>query len=93
MVRYSLLRLLIFFGCVGLLWLLGLRSAEQGLMLVVGAALLSMVISYVVLRPFREDYSAQIAERLQARSERRRQTGPTDEDIEDAETGQGERYR
>jgi hypothetical protein len=88
MLRYSLLRLLVFLGCVSLLWLLGLRDRDQLLILVVGAALLSAVISYFALRRFREDYSAQVAHRLEQRSAARRSAGPAhgvDEDAEDAE--------
>ena len=60
MLRYSVLRLMIFFGCLVPLWLLGLRDqSEQLVLLVVGAALLSMLVSYFVLRRFREDYSRQ----------------------------------
>jgi len=66
--RYSLLRLLVFLGCVSLLWLLGLRGREDLLLLVVGAALLSAVISYFALRRFREDYSAQLAQKIEHRS-------------------------
>ena len=72
MLRYSLLRLLVFLGCVSLLWLVGLRDRDQLLLLVVGAALLSAVISYFALRRFREDYSAQLAHKIEARSAAKR---------------------
>lgn len=89
MLRYTVLRLLVFLGCLALLWLLGLRGEEDLLLLVVGAALLSAVISYFALRRFREDYSAQLAARIDQRTTAKR-TGPaetpTDEDAEDAET-------
>ncbi len=84
MIRYSLLRVLIFFGCLGLLWLVGLRSPNQAALLFLGAALLSLPVSYVVLRPFREDYSRQIAERVEARR-LAKEGRVSDEDIEDAE--------
>ena len=88
MLRYTLLRLLVFLGCVAALWLLGLRGEEDLLLLVAGAALLSAVISYFALRRFREDYSAQLA--AQDRPARRRQAVAAraprnDEDAEDAE--------
>ena len=51
MVRYTLLRTLVFFGCLLILWLAGLRSRDQLFLLVAGAALISMVVSYFVLRP------------------------------------------
>jgi hypothetical protein len=86
--RYSLLRLLVFFGCVSLLWLLGLRDRDQLPYLVVGAALLSAVISYFALRRFREEYSAQVAHKLEARAAAKKGAQPArsvDEQDEDAE--------
>jgi hypothetical protein len=83
MVRYSLLRILIFFGCLGLLWLVGLRGPGQRPWLVIGAGLLSMVISYFVLAPFREQTVDKIAHRVEARTAARAGR-VTDEDIEDA---------
>ncbi len=88
MLRYSLLRLLVFFGCVRLLWLAGLRDREHRPLLVVGAALLSAVISYFALRRFREAYSAQVAHKLEARAAAKRaapRTPSADELAEDAE--------
>ena len=88
MLRYSLLRLLIFLGCVSLLWLLGLRDRDELLLLVVLAALLSAVISYFGLRRFREDYSAQLAQKLEQRSAAKQAAPATksvDEVDEDAE--------
>lgn len=86
MVRYSVLRLLIFFGVLAALWLLGLRGPDQQLLLLVLAAAISMAISVVVLRPFREDYSRQLAKRLEgrARAKQQRSTG-SDELAEDTE--------
>lgn len=93
MVRYSILRLLIFFGCLGLLWLLGLRDRSEQLILLLGAALLSMAISFVVLRPYRQEYSRELAQRLE-----RRQAAKTrvvsDEKAEDTEAdGDDAEYR
>jgi hypothetical protein len=88
MLRYSLLRLLIFLGCVSLLWLVGLRDRDELLLLVVLAALLSAVISYFGLRRFREDYSAQLAQKLEERSAAKQAapvTKSVDEVDEDAE--------
>ncbi len=88
MLRYTVLRLLVFLAALALLWLLGLRGEEDLLLLVVGAALLSAVVSFVALRRFREDTSVQIAERLEhrarARQGREARAGG-DEDTEDAE--------
>ncbi|MFN8097607.1 MAG: DUF4229 domain-containing protein [Dermatophilaceae bacterium] len=95
MVRYSLLRILVFFGCLGLLWLVGLRSHEQRPWLVVGAGLLSMVISYFALAPFREQTVDRIAHRVEARVASK--AGTRDEDVEDAaidaDAGVREDYR
>ena len=70
MLRYTVLRFLVCFGCLAPLWLLGLRSEQDMLVLVAGAALLSAVISYFALRRFREGNTAQVALRLQKRSGR-----------------------
>ena len=83
MVRYSLLRVLIFFGCLSLLWLLGLQDSGERPWLVVGAALLSMVISYFALRPFREETVAAFAQRVDHRLAAKAAV-VTDEDIEDS---------
>ncbi|MGL5817144.1 MAG: DUF4229 domain-containing protein [Phycicoccus sp.] len=86
--RYTVLRLLVFLACLALLWLIGLRGEDDVVLLVVGAALLSAVVSFVGLRRFREDYSAQLADRLDRRSQQRREraaAGQRDEDAEDAE--------
>lgn len=96
MVRYTLLRLLVFLGCLAVLWLLGLRGEEDVLLLVVAAALLSAVISYFALRRFREAYSAQLAERFDRRTESRRSrtdVPPSDEEAEDTETSHGDDFR
>jgi mannitol-specific phosphotransferase system IIBC component len=87
MVRYSLLRILVFFGVMAALWLLGLRDRDEQLLLLVLSALISMAISVVALRRFREDYSQQLAERLERRAQAKQQqrTARTDEQVEDAE--------
>ena len=86
MVRYSLLRILIFFGVMSALWLLGLRDRDEQLLLLVLSALISMAISVVALKRFREDYSQQLAERLERRAQAKQQRGSrADEQAEDAE--------
>jgi hypothetical protein len=80
MARYSALRLLMFFGFLCALWLLGLRD----FWLVVAAALGSMAVSFFVLRGPREEFSRRIAQRVDERTARAAQ-GPTDEDVEDDE--------
>jgi membrane protein implicated in regulation of membrane protease activity len=93
MLRYSVLRLLIFFGVLALLWLAGLRDADQQWMLLVLSALISMVLSYFVLARFREESANQLAERLQRRAEAKQSGTPAvsgdDEAAEDAEDERG----
>ena len=92
--RYTVLRLLVFLGCLLLLWLVGLRDRDELLLLVVGAALLSMAVSFVVLKRFREDYSAQVASTIERRTAARQaRTGDarSDEEIEDEERAAGTR--
>lgn len=86
MIRYSLLRVLIFLGCLAAGWLVGLRGPENQLVLVVGAAVASLVISVVALRRFREDFNTELSARLQRRAARRslRRDG-VDEHAEDRE--------
>ena len=66
--RYTVLRLLIFFGCLLAFWLLGLRRPDQQLMLLVLAALSSVVLSYFLLRRERNDFSQRIADRVDQRA-------------------------
>lgn len=90
--RYTVLRLMIFLGCLLVGWLAGLRDESQYVLLVVLAALASMAISYVALRRFREEYSAQLAESIERRAAARQsKVGQSagDELAEDAEVGRG----
>ena len=84
MVRYTLLRMLIFFGCLSLLWLVGLREPNELPWLVVIAALLSMVVSAIVLRPFRAEMIEQIQARQEAKARARSERPDSDEAVEDA---------
>ena len=90
MLRYSLLRLLIFFGVLCLLWLLGLRDRDQQWMLLVLSALISMVLSYFVLARFREETTRTLEQKLsrrsQARTERAQASDEAAEDAEDEHT-------
>ena len=90
MLRYSVLRLLIFFGVLSLLWLVGIR--DQWMLLVL-AALISMVLSFFVLARFREEGTTAIAERLQRRVEAKQAGKPAvhgaDEEAVDAEDERG----
>lgn len=84
MVRYLILRTLIFVGCLAATWLLGLRDREDQFLAVIIAAVASLVISAVVLKPFRQRASADIASRVDRRIERKREDS-VDERAEDAE--------
>ncbi|XLW76434.1 DUF4229 domain-containing protein [Arsenicicoccus dermatophilus] len=80
--RYTLLRLLLFFGCLSALGLVGL----WGPLLVVLAGLLSMVLSLFVLRGPRDEWSARIQQRVEGRlADRTGAHKVTDEEVEDAE--------
>jgi Protein of unknown function (DUF4229) len=88
MLRYTVLRLLIFFGCLLFFWLVGLRN-DQILLLLVSAAT-SVLLSFFLLRSQRDRFSAQIADRLEKRQEAKRQAVEggdldSDEAAEDAE--------
>ena len=93
MLRYSVLRLLIFFGVLSLLWLLGLRDPGQRWMLLVLSALISMVLSFFVLARFREESTAELARRIERRTAAKQAGTPAvrgaDEDAEDAEDERG----
>jgi membrane protein implicated in regulation of membrane protease activity len=97
MLRYTVLRLLIFFGVLSLFWLLGLRDRDQQWMLLVLSALVSMVLSYFVLARFREESTRQLAERVQRRTAAKQAAAAAghgtvhgaDEAAEDAEDGSG----
>ncbi len=70
MARYSVLRLMIFFGFLCALWLLGLRDESQRWWLLGISALGSMVVSYFVLQGPRAQFSARIARHIDERAAR-----------------------
>ena len=89
MARYSVLRLLIFFGFLLALWLLGLRDESQRWWLLGISALGSMVLSYFVLQGPRAQFSVRIARLVDERAGRAglARTDEIDEDTEfDADT-------
>jgi len=88
MARYSVLRLLIFFGFFLALWLLGLRDDSQRWWLLAISALGSMVLSYFVLKEPRAQFSASIARYVQERAGRS-ELARADEIEEDTEAGEG----
>jgi hypothetical protein len=63
--RYSLLRLLIFFGFLMLFWLLGVRT--NPVLLLAASAIASAALSYVLLRGMRDEMTAQLVARHEAR--------------------------
>jgi len=87
MARYSVLRMMIFFGFLCALWLLGLRDESQRWWLLGLSALGSMLLSYFVLAGPRAQFSASIARRVDERAQRSEVARPReiDETAEDAE--------
>ncbi|WP_370894527.1 DUF4229 domain-containing protein [Janibacter sp. GXQ6167] len=89
MVRYTLLRLLVFFGTLSVLWLIlwamGRNHGPALAWIVVGAALISMVVSALVLRPFRDDLVREMEARRAEKAASRNARGDSDEHYEDAE--------
>ena len=91
MLRYTVLRLLIFFGCLLFFWLVGLRN-DQILLLLVSAAT-SVLLSFFLLRSQRDRFSEQIQARMEKRQEAKRLAQgavdpDSDEAAEDAELDQ-----
>jgi hypothetical protein len=87
MARYTVLRLMIFFGLLCAFWLLGLRDPGQRWWLLGLSAVGSVAVSYFVLQGPRAQFSASIARRVDERA-RRADLAPTlrmDEIAEDAE--------
>lgn len=83
MIRYTLLRLLIFFGCLAFFWLIGLREPNELPWLAVVAAISSMIISAIILKPFRAEMIAQIEQRRAAKAAAHAERTDTDEAVED----------
>jgi Protein of unknown function (DUF4229) len=90
MARYTVLRLMIFFGLLCALWLLGLRDVSQRWWLLGLSALGSMVVSYFVLQGPRAQFSASIARRVGERSRQAEKANvhDVDEITEDTEAGE-----
>jgi hypothetical protein len=62
--RYSLLRILLFSGCLLILWLIGLRDPTW---LMLGTAVTSVTLSFFLLRAPREQLAHRLAERVSGR--------------------------
>ena len=88
MVKYMLVRLVLFVAAVTLLGVLG-AGRELAL---VGGLLISALLSYVLMRRLRDAATIAIVDRVQARTERRR-AARVDEDalIEDAQVDEAGR--
>ncbi|MEO7752945.1 MAG: DUF4229 domain-containing protein [Terracoccus sp.] len=93
MARYTVLRLLIFFGFLLLFWLVGLR--DNKVLLLGSAALASAAASYVLLGGMRDEMTAKLVDRHEARLAAKhepREPG-ADELAEDAEIDDAEATR
>lgn len=84
--RYTLLRLMLLFGVLIALWLLGglVPALRDPVLLVMFTVVVSVVLSYFVLRGPREAMTAQLAGRAAVRSARAQDVDP-DAEAEDAE--------
>jgi hypothetical protein len=84
MLRYTVLRLLIFFGFTLLFWLVGLRNDVA--LLIIFAAVASAVTSYFLLRGMRDEMTTKLMDRHEARMRAKAERGASvDEVAEDAE--------
>lgn len=88
MLRYTVLRLLIFFGFLTFFWLIGLR--DNPVLLLGAAAIASAVASYALLRGMRDELTARLMDRHEAKL-RAREAGrqAADELAEDREADAG----
>src|SRR6476620_3613427 len=84
MVRYSLLRILIFFGFLFLFWLIGLRN--NPVLLLGASAIASAAASYLLLRGMRDEITAKLVDRHEDQLVAKQQVGQAREELaEDAE--------
>jgi membrane protein implicated in regulation of membrane protease activity len=88
-VTYFLARLVLFVAVVAVLSLLGAGSFVA----LVGGLVISVLLSYVLLRRLRDPATAAIARRMQARSDRRAAHPDEDALIEDAQVDEALRDR
>jgi Protein of unknown function (DUF4229) len=79
--KYFLARLVLFLACTAVLGLLGAGRFVA----LVGGLFVSLLLSYVLLRRLRDPATTAIAERVQARRERRAPHPDEDALIEDAQ--------
>lgn len=76
--RYTVLRLLVFFGCLSVGWLCGLRS----FVLLIVAAVASTVISFFVLNRFRQETVDVVENRVERRRARAQELREAEDDDE-----------
>lgn len=76
--RYTVLRLLVFFGCLSVGWLLGLRS----FLLLIVAAVASTAISFFVLNQFRQETVDAVENRVERRRARAQELREAEDDDE-----------
>jgi biopolymer transport protein ExbB/TolQ len=81
LIKYSVMRLAIFVVSLVVLWAVGVR---QSLLMLVLAALVSLALSYLLLRKPREELAQALADRTRDRLERHATVGQSDADEEDA---------
>jgi len=81
LIKYSVLRLSFFVGSLILLWVVGVR---QSILMLVLAAVISMALSYLLLRKQRDELALALDARTRARLDRRSGIGQADAEEEDA---------
>jgi hypothetical protein len=81
LVKYSVMRLAIFVVSLIVLWAVGVR---QSLLMLVLAAIVSLALSYVLLRKPRTELATALENRTRNRLERHATVGQADADEEDA---------
>ena len=74
--RYTVLRLLVFFGCLSVGWLVGLRS----FLLLIVAALASTAISFFALNRFRQETVDVVEQRVEHRRARSQELREAEDD-------------
>lgn len=77
-VRYTLLRFLVFFGILAAFYLAGLR----GFLLLIVAALASTAVSYFVLNQFRAETEQVVQHKIEERSARAKALREAEDDDE-----------
>lgn len=74
--RYSALRLLVFFGVLCALYLAGMR----GFLLLIVAALVSTLVSFFALARFRDETAQVVQQKVDARAARARELREAEDD-------------